>query len=109
MWVAAHCHCQDFICCFCGKATDATAPWPLQGIHFSFTEHHYYHYWLMILLFCTQKHVGCGVQLIVFVVVVLRQLATTTIAIAACSHQVDCAVFLMEYQGSSGQVSFAPR
>jgi len=48
-------------------------------------------------------------RLIVFVVFVLRQQATTTIAIAAHSHQVDCAVFLLEYQGSGGQVSFAPR
>jgi len=40
MLVAAHhCH-QDFICCFCSKATDATAPWPLRGVSFSFMEHY---------------------------------------------------------------------
>ncbi len=68
---------------------------------------------LLLLVDCSSflhpEAVGCGSQLIVFVVFVVRQQAITTMAIAACCNQVDCAVFyLMEGHRYHGPVSFAP-
>ena len=96
-------HQVDFICCFHGKATDAMA------------RHQFFHGTPLLLLlvdcssFLHPEAVGCGSQLIVFVVFVVRQQAITTMAIAACCNQVDCAVFyLMEGHCYHGPVSFAP-